>query len=76
MRQLKKRRCGEVFVGEVGEEAVDPLVGFAHGMDPLASDAPAAPAAEVEGVAEPLAPVAVPGRVNGILLGVAVPAVQ
>jgi len=57
---------------EAGEEGVDPpLVAGYAGMDPLAPDPPAA--VDAEGAIEPLAPVAVTGRVNGILLGVALP---
>ena len=57
---------------EAGEEAVDPpvVVGYrgrvAPAPDPLAPVDP-------EGATEPLAPVAVAGRVNGILVGVGVP---
>ena len=43
------------------------VVGYT-GRDVLAPDPPAA--VDAEGVTEPLAPVAVPRRVNGILLGV------
>ena len=68
--------AGKYLPGEArdtrGRRAVDPplVAGYAS-MDPLAPDPPAA--VDAKGATEPLAPVAVTGRVNGILLGVALP---